>query len=324
MKIVNHQLNKLPGLAALPDEITAEGYDQPTDYTPNRDPDYIFRLDDVRVLLGHMTSDTSAGLLLWGHRGAGKSSLPNQLCAYLNRPLFSMHGHSSLEWEDFLGAKEIVDGDTITMDGPLVQAWQMPLATFLLEEADRIRTQVSVALNPLLDGYDIVHTLDSGRRIKRARDVRLVFTANTNGQGDMTGDYNSAVSMDTSLLDRVWAHKVPYPSPEEEFTILRKAVDSQIGDEQIRKSIAFANDVRYLHAGEDTEVSSSAQSLDVSGAIHTTISTRALCELWRVMSKFPYVDNPIIYALRLVVTNKCTPECADAIHKLAEAQFAGD
>lgn len=317
-------LNTFPGLESLADEVTVPGYDRPNDFVPRRDPNYIFRIDDVRVLVGHLTSDDPAALLFIGPRGSGKSSVIHQLHAYTNRPLFYISGHNSLEFEDLLGNKEIINGDTLTMDGPLLQAAQIENATFLFEEVDRARTTVSVALNPILDGYDIVHTLDNGRRVKPAKGFRVMATANTNGQGDVSGDYNSAVVMDTSFLDRVLCHEVWYPTPDEEFSILRKVVDTQIGDDEIRKSITFANDVRYLFTNRESNASPVAQSLGVGGAIHTTVSNRALVRLWAQMSIYPNVDSPIIFALKLVVTNKCTPECAEAIERLAEAQFAGD
>jgi cobaltochelatase CobS len=323
MNMVDIPLNTLPGLDSIPDGVTVPGYPKANDFVPKKDPNYIFRVDDARVLLGHLTSDDPAGMLFVGPRGSGKSSVIHQFHAYTNRPLFFMSGHSSMEFEDAIATREIVDGDTITLNGPLLQAAEMPHSTFLLEEVDRARTTVSVGLNPILDGYDIVNTLDSGRRIKPAEGVRMMFTANTNGQGDVTGDYNSAVVMDTSFLDRVLCHNVWYPSPDEEFHILRQAVGSQIGDDEIRKSITFANDVRYLFTNSEAEASSEAQSLGVGGAIHTTVSTRALIRLWAQMAIYPNVASPIIHALRLVVTNKCTPECAEAIEALAEAQFAG-
>lgn len=314
-------LNTLPGLEQLPDEVTVPGYIENHPWIPPKDPNYVFRKDDVRVMLGHLCSDSPEGLLLVGPRGSGKSSVVHQMHAWIRRPLLHFTGGRSTEFEDLLGTKEIVDGDTLTMDGPLVQAASTPYCTFLYEEVDRSPSSVSVSLNPLLDGYDLVHTLDSGRRIRPAEGFRFMATANTNGMGDMSGDYNSANVMDTSFLDRNWCHSVWYPTPDDEFRILRTAVDPDIGDDPIHRSIRLANDVRYLYTGRDNEASDSGQALGIGGTIHTTLSTRSLIMLWRVMALFPSVDQPIIHALKLVVTNKCTPECAEAIHRLAEAHF---
>ena len=323
-QLVDHQLNNLPGLSSLPDEITIPGYAEPSEFCEPRHPDVVFPIDAVRKMAGHLVWNAKKGLLFHGPTGSGKSFLMRQFNAYLNRPVFYVTGHRTLEYEDLLGTKEIVDGDTITLDGPLVQAAQMPYATFLFEEIDRAPSNVSVSLNPILDGFDIVHTLDNGRRIKQAEGFRVMATANTAGLGDLSGDYNSANVMDTSTLRRFWGHMQWYVEPDEEFNILRKAVSQTFKDEQLRKSITFANDVRYLHTGRDVDASPEAQSAGVGNAIHTTMSTDTLIEFWRAIEIFSDVPNPIDYALRLVLTSKCTEECAMAIHRLADAQFAGD
>lgn len=324
VNLVQIPLNTLPGLETLPSEIAFPGYADPNPYVPTRNKDYVFRIDDVRVLVGFLMSDSSDGLLLHGEHGSGKSSVVHQLHAYLNRPLFYISGHRSLEFEDLLGQKEIIGGDTMTLDGPLLQAAQHPHATFLFEEVDRAPSQVSVALNPILDGYAIVNALDSGNRVQPAEGFKVMFTGNTCGNGDMTGSYNSAVVMDKSFLDRVLAHEVWYPDPEQEFSILRKAVDNNVGDDLLRRSISFANDVRYIYSERGNKVSDTVKSLGVSETIHDTISTRALIRIWQTMSMFPNVDQPIIYALKLAVTSKCTRECAEAIEQIAQAHFAND
>lgn len=324
VNLVEIPLNTLPGLEALPDEVTISGYADPNQFVPTRNPNYVFRLEDVRVLVGFLNSDSPDGLMLHGDHGSGKSSVVHQFHAYINRPLFYISGHRSLEFEDLLGQKEIIGGDTQTLDGPLLQAAQYPYATFLLEEVDRAPSQVSVALNPILDGYPIVNTLDSGNRVVTGEGFNVMFTSNTCGNGDMTGSYNSAVVMDKSFLDRVLAHEIWYPSPDQEFAILRKAVDTNVGDDLLRRSISFANDVRYIYSERTDDVSDTAKSLGVSETIDDTISTRALIRIWQTMLMFPNVDQPIIYALKLAVTSKCTREGAEAIEQIAQAHFASD
>lgn len=322
--LVQIPLNTLPGLETLPPEVAFDGYADPNAFVPAKNPDYVFRLADVRVIIGFLMSDSTDGLLLHGEHGSGKSSVIHQLHAYLNRPLFYISGHRSLEFEDLLGQKEIIDGDTITLDGPLLQAASLPHSTFLFEEVDRAPSQVSVALNPILDGYPIVNALDSGTRVVPAEGFKIMFTGNTSGMGDMTGSYNSAVVMDKSFLDRVLAHEVWYPEPEQEFAILRRSVEANVGDDLLRRSIKFANDIRYIYCERNNDVSDKARAMEVHNTISDTISTRALIRIWKTMLTFPNVDRPIIYALRLAVTSKCAPECAEAIEKIAEAHFADD
>lgn len=327
MKMVEHQINKLPGLESLPDEITIPGLSEPNDFVPKKDPNCVFPIETFRILAGFFASERPGGLLIRGPSGSGKSYLTRQFHAYTNRPMFYGTGYKTLEYEDLMATKEIVDGDTVAISGPLLQAVEMAsagMATFLFEEIDRAPSATSVALNPVLDGYPIINTLDGGRRIEQSPGFKIVATANTAGYGDVTGEFNSAVVMDESVLRRFWCHVHWYVDPDMEFQVLRRAVDPQYEDENLRKSIAFANDVRYLHAGRDNEASASAQGDAGRDAIHTTISTDTLLQFWHVMEIFSGVPNPIEHALKLVLTNKCTPECAEVIHRLADAQFAGD
>jgi len=127
-------------------------------------------------------------LLLFGDRGSGKSSTLRQFPRHLHLPLFSVSGHRRLEWEDLLGVKEIVDGDTITMDGPLIQAWRVG-ATFLFEEIDRAPEETSIGLNPILDGYPLINVLNGGEIIPRMAGAGVPQRRTPMVPGDVRGEY---------------------------------------------------------------------------------------------------------------------------------------
>ena len=313
------QLNTLPGLEMLPDEIVYNEAVPGHPNVPEKDPDYVFRVEDVRVLYGFLNYDGSEGLLFKGPTGSGKSSVVWQLHAYLNRPLFYINGSEDLEYADLVGTKEVVSGNTMTLDGPLVRAAGTPHASFLFEEMDRASAEVSVALNPLLDGYGISSVLDQ-QVYRTEHGFKFIATANTAGFGDITGDYNTANVLDKSFLNRLWTHDVWYAPEDIEFEILRKRVDPAIDDEHIRQSIRLANDVRYLYTGKDDAATSPAQSF--TGQIDTTFSTRTLTMFWSAMELFQ-VDKPIEYALNLVIANQCSAACKEAIQQIAEAHFSG-
>ena len=314
-------LNTLPGLESLPDTVTAPGNPSPVPFSPPLDPGFVFRMDVVRPILGWMLYDSPDGLLLFGDRGSGKSSALRQLHAYLNLPLFSKSGHKRLEFEDLLGTKEIVDGDTVTMDGPLVQAARLG-ATFLFEEIDRAPEETSIGLNPILDGYPVENILNGGESIPRLPGFRVAATANTYGSGDVRGEYNTANILDASLMDRFQAFPVDYPSPEQEFALLKAKLGDAISDEHLQQSIAFANDIRYLHSGRTDRLSAHAQS-SMASTMETTLSTRSLLRLWNLVVLYQGVPKPFEYALGIAVTHKCSDVCAEAIKKIAEAHFAG-
>ena len=206
------------------------------EFVPKKDPNCVFNIDFARVMLGFLTKATPGGLKITGPSGSGKSYLTRQFHAYTNRPLFSVTGYETLEFEDLIGTREIVDGDTHTNYGPLVQAASMGNATFLFEEIDRSKPSCNVGMNTALDGEPIVVTIEGGSRIAQQPGFRIMATANTEGDGDMTGDYNTATVMDFSTKRRFWNYKQWYVEPEVEFRILRQAVDPQYEDENLRAS----------------------------------------------------------------------------------------
>ena len=315
------KLNTLPGLESLPDAVMVRGNPHPVPFSPPIGPDHVFSVDVVRPILGWMLYDSPDMLLLFGDRGSGKSSTLRQFHAYLNLPMFSVSGHKRLEWEDLLGVKEIVDGDTITMDGPLTQAWRVG-ATFLFEEIDRAPEETSIGLNPILDGYPLINVLNGGEVIPRIAGARCAATANTNGSGDVRGEYNTANILDQSLMDRMQAVRVDYPTPEQEFALLKKKLGDAIPDAMLNQSISMANDIRFLHAGKTDRLSGHVQA-SMAPTMETTLSTRSLLRLWNLVILYAGVEKPLFYALDIAVTNKCSEVCAEAIKKIAEAHFAG-
>ncbi len=62
---------------------------------------------------------------LWGHAGTGKSSLPTQLCALLNRPLIRAQHTASMEEAHVTGQILARDGSTYFEPGLLALAMKM-------------------------------------------------------------------------------------------------------------------------------------------------------------------------------------------------------
>jgi hypothetical protein len=56
--------------------------------------------------------------------------------------------------------------------------------------------------------------------------------------------------------------------------------------------------------------------------METTVSRRTLPRLWNIATMMAGVPKPMSYALRLSLTNRCSPSCAEALMRLADAHFA--
>jgi cobaltochelatase CobS len=313
-------LNTLPGLESLPAEAIVNGFAKAGPNVPPRDPDFLFDVDMVRPIIGWLSYSRPDGLMIFGDTGCGKSSHFHQFHAYTNRPMLTQPCHQQLEYMDLLGTKELIDGETITVDGPLLTAARLG-APLLLEEFDRLSPATSVALNAVLDGYPIVNTLNGGEVIVPASGFGVAMTANTNGSGDTTGDYPTANVQDRTVLERAWVFRAKYPTEDVELQALRRKVPSAVPEEFLRQSIRFANDVRQLYGKTTGNLSSHARP-DMAAVMEMTVSRRALIRLWNVTMMYPAMDSAFLYALEISLTNRCLSEsCAKALLELAKAHF---
>ena len=201
----------LPTNHDLPVNVLSWSFDHPG--VPAKIEGYHFRPELVDSLAYALT--VNERIYLSGHTGTGKSSLVDQVAAYLNWPVVRVNFDSEISRMDLIGREVLTqeDGTTVSkfVDGILPTAMQQP-CILLLDEIDFVRPDVAYVLQRLLetDG-ELVITEDGGRRVKPHPLFRIVATGNTKGQGDETGHYTGARTQSAAFLDRfcVWAD-VPY------------------------------------------------------------------------------------------------------------------
>ena len=201
----------LPTNHDLPVNVLSWSFDHPG--IPAKIEGYHFRPELVDSLAYALT--VNERIYLSGHTGTGKSSLVDQVAAYLNWPVVRVNFDSEISRMDLIGREGLTqeDGTTVSkfVDGILPTAMQQP-CILLLDEIDFVRPDVAYVLQRLLetDG-ELVITEDGGRRVKPHPLFRIVATGNTKGQGDETGHYTGARTQSAAFLDRfcVWAD-VPY------------------------------------------------------------------------------------------------------------------
>jgi len=201
----------LPTNHDLPVNVLSWSFDHPG--IPAKIEGYHFRPELVDSLAYALT--VNERIYLSGHTGTGKSSLVDQVAAYLNWPVVRVNFDSEISRMDLIGREVLTqeNGTTVSkfVDGILPTAMQQP-CILLLDEIDFVRPDVAYVLQRLLetDG-ELVITEDGGRRVKPHPLFRIVATGNTKGQGDETGHYTGARTQSAAFLDRfcVWAD-VPY------------------------------------------------------------------------------------------------------------------
>ena len=178
-------------------------------YVPAIDDNYVFpawTLEFVTML------DHGMNCWLYGGTGSGKSSLVEQVCATGELPLMYQSFHEDIKPCELLGGKELVDGNTVWVDGPVTRAYREGFV-LLLDEIDAFPPEVQFCLYGILDGKPLVLAENGNEVVKKHAHFRAVATGNTQGRGDDTGMYAGTNVLNRALLNRFrpW-YNVEYPT----------------------------------------------------------------------------------------------------------------
>lgn len=251
----------------IPEEVTV-GVMPPSPLTPRRIDDFVFRMEQVKLLTAFFCSPTPplGGLFVHGPFGSGKTSVIEQFCARLGLPLVSCDWNYESEIEDLIGTRDIAFGDTAFTPGPLVEAMKNG-HVLLINEIDRGRPSNLTGLHGILDGAPL--TIKATNEIVQPHpDFRLVVTANSAGSGDRGGQYTGSVrKQDPAFLDRFVFLECVYMDEAEELELLMRKFPAFEG-QLVHKLVEFANDTR-------------AKATDVAADLTIPVSTRTLLRfLW--------------------------------------------
>lgn len=313
---------------------------------PKKKEGYIFRRDlMVDLLAWH--NFMKEPILLFGPTQCGKTSVLNQVANRLQVPVWSMTGNRQLELTELFGQYGLNEsGGYIWMDGPLTLAAKHG-GWFMINEIDRIRPDVLVGLNDVLEMDDFTLANKQGEMIKLHPNFRIVCTANTNMAGDEGGNYNTANIHDKSVLERFGMMlAVDYPGEAEEKALLEQVFSELTDDdlklwfseERLRVEKADGNGVlegefvdRESFIRGLLRVAKMVRSQSIDGnsqagnGLERTISTSTLlrwaqqCITFRVATKFDL--SPMHYALERSLTNGCTSTTKTVIHEIVKTVF---
>lgn len=210
----------IPDPSTLTDPVAASYASFLRSAIPPIDTNYQFRKDLVREIRYWWYTGQGDVMLLWGPTGSGKTSVFEQWCARLGIPLFMAKGHRRFEpmeaFGQFVGGE---NGTTPWVDGPLTLAARYGLPC-IINEYDRIAADRAIVFNDVFEGRSFPIPGKSGEVVSPQPGFRIVITANTNLVEDLTGNYGTANTHDVSILERLVALYIGYPSAETEVKIL--------------------------------------------------------------------------------------------------------
>jgi len=262
---------------------------------------------------GFSKAKMKRNLMIFGPTGCGKTALVGQVCARTGRPMIRYQCSKDSEvtqlfgsWKlcrplvtddnsseepgllekGVLGVSRAIEKLAIAMkkltglgpemtfvDGPVLKWARTPNAMLLLDEIDQLPPSVTMALNGILDGDDIL-VPETGERVKLADGSLIVATGNTNGRGSAGGSggsaslYKGVQRQNIASLDRFFVVNTTYLSEDEEVALLMDQVYMpELGAKAMAK---LASVVRSQFLGLNEDAGANGEPLEF------TITTRNL------------------------------------------------
>lgn len=216
---------------------------------PEVNGDYVFIADELKDLV--MAIQLNIPALIWGYHGSGKTTLIEQACARMGRPMMRVQHTDTTEESHIVGQMVVRNSATEFDYGPLAEA-MMKGWVYLADEYDFAHPAVIAVYQAVLEGKPlyIKEAPPAQRLIKPHPHFRFIATGNTNGSGDDTGLYSGTKIGNAAAYSRfgITIYK-DYPEPKTEVAILRGSVP--ITQDVAEKLVDFAGRIRTMYiAGE--------------------------------------------------------------------------
>lgn len=217
------------------------------EYVPTVSDNYVYDIDELKDVV--LALEMKMPVYVWGHKGAGKTELFEQIAARTNRPMIRVQHTVNTEESHIVGQWTVKGGETKFELGPLplamLNGWM-----YVADEYDFALPSVLSVYQAVLEGKALmIKEADAGNRIiKPHPNFRFCATGNTNGSGDETGLYQGTNLQNSANYDRfgMVIHK-KYMKKSAESQILQNQVG--LTKEDADKLVEFATLVRDAYDG---------------------------------------------------------------------------
>lgn len=193
-------------------------YDAPD--APRIDNDYRWPTSAAAVLAA-LSRGRSA--FLYGPAGTGKTSFAKQVAAHSGRSYVRISCTETTEAETLVGmtVPDASNGGVKWQDGQLTAAIRRPGTLVHIDEVTVARPGALFVLQSLLDDERAIFIAETGEFVPMAPGVIVIITDNTNGTGDVTGQYEATRIMNRAFLDRcAVTARLDFMTPAEEAKAL--------------------------------------------------------------------------------------------------------
>ena len=186
-------------------------------FVPEKNPTYVpfgFYSDLKKIF----SSKIFFPVYITGLSGNGKTLMVEQVCANLGREMIRVNITKETDETDLIGSYELIDGNTIRREGPVIVAMRRG-AVLLMDETD-YGSERLLCLQPILEGKPYFDK-KTGEVIHPAKGFNIAATANTKGKGSDDGRFIGANVLNEAFLDRfAITVEQEYPKAKVEESIL--------------------------------------------------------------------------------------------------------
>lgn len=230
---------------SIPITVIANGAHQ--QLVPQISDNYVYDIDELKNVI--LALELNIPCYVWGHKGAGKTELFEQIAARTNRPMIRVQHTVNTEESHIVGQWTVKGGETVFEMGPLPMAMQNGWM-YVADEYDFSLPSVLSVYQAVLEGKSLMikEADDANRIVKPHPNFRFCATGNTNGSGDETGLYQGTNLQNSANYDRfgMVIHK-RYMKKQAESQILQNQVG--LTKEDSDKLVEFATLVRDAYDG---------------------------------------------------------------------------
>lgn len=259
-------------------EIVSKGY------VPEKDSNFV-PFGDYSVVDKIVFSKKFLPVLITGESGNGKTKMVEQACAKNKRNFYRMNITVETDEMDILGHYNLIHGETVWEDSPLVEAAKTG-GVVLLDEIFAGNPARMLALQGILEGKPFL-IKKTGERIFPKQGFNIFATDNTKGDGSESGRYIGTNIQNTAFLERfVMCIEHDYPTKQKEIKMLDKYIASnkiKIDDSKFTEKLA-----------QWAEVTRRSYS---DGAIDEQVTTRRLFHILDIYSVINDKSKSILYAI---------------------------
>jgi len=243
-------------------------------FVPPKDPTYVpfgFYTDLKNII----NSKIFYPIYITGLSGNGKTLMALQVAACLGREVVRVNITKNTDELDLFGAYELVNGNTVRREGPVLTAMRRG-AILLLDETD-YGSEHLLCLQPVLEGKPFLDK-KTNTVVYPQPGFQVIATANTKGKGSSDGRFIGANVLNEAFLERfAITVEQEYPNADTETKILQKnfkqlGLDGEEGiDRFIKVLVEWADQIRRSYQDD---------------AVDEVISTRRLVHIAKAYAIF--------------------------------------